>query len=118
MCRSSAAPSPTVPRRAVPGSGWSAGTTDAALTIAAGGTSFNPGDALVVTQGVHAQTFIVSSVTTATTVPTVDELRRRELEELAAVESVLATGSGGDTRATLASLAAAKRARLDGLDDG
>ena len=49
---------------------------------------------------------------------TVDELRRRELEELAAVESVLATGSGGDTRATLASLAAAKRARLDGLDDG
>ena len=49
---------------------------------------------------------------------TVDALRRREHEELAAVESVLATGSGGDSRTTLTSLAAAKRARLDGLEDG
>ena len=49
---------------------------------------------------------------------TVDALRRREHEELAAVESVLATGSSGeDARTTLTSLAAAKRARLDGLED-
>ena len=49
---------------------------------------------------------------------TVDALRRREHEELAAVESALATGSGSSGRTTLTSLAAAKRARLDGPDDG
>jgi methyl-accepting chemotaxis protein len=49
---------------------------------------------------------------------TVDALRRRDHEELAALESVLATGSSADARTTLDSLAAAKRARLDGLEDG
>jgi hypothetical protein len=49
---------------------------------------------------------------------TVDALRRREHEELSAVESVLATGSGSSGRATLTALAEAKRARLDGLEDG
>jgi hypothetical protein len=49
---------------------------------------------------------------------TVDALRRREHEELAALESALAVGSASDGRATLTALAAAKRARLDGSDDG
>ena len=49
---------------------------------------------------------------------TVDALRRREHEELSALESALATGAGSEARATLDGLAAAKRARLDGPDDG
>jgi len=50
--------------------------------------------------------------------PWTPALRRRDHEELAALESVLATGGSADSRTTLTSLAAAKRARLDGLEDG
>jgi methyl-accepting chemotaxis protein len=49
---------------------------------------------------------------------TVDALRRREHEELSALESALATGADSGARATLGGLVAAKRARLDGPDDG
>ena len=47
-----------------------------------------------------------------------DALRRREHEELSALESALATGADSGARATLGELVAAKRARLDGPDDG